>query len=439
MTEQKHLRAPSNGISTGASRQTLSAISVGTIVLAVIWVVFCGFVFWNTPPQNTNAVLIFIGAAILPAALLAVCAVMVEKSRLLQQDTQRLHTAVEALRHSFIEQNQSDGQASFEASISRKLTEIGEEQRKMALIEYINKVQKNSNLYFSTGIDKIVLQASKIFLQTLKAGIKAGKEFVSALNEALEKLGNTLSKKYDETTVEAIKTRVETEILENVDSESAPNFYNIAEIINNVAAGERGRAYEQKLLDVLNSFKIKELTVAKKTANVMGSNDPDIPIKFKNQESNIEVKLSSEEQMGSLTANYDMDTKSFKITKEVDPKINDIINQLLKEKQEDTDNYFKRAVELGGVKSKTGVKLNKKQREKLQDEGLQKKLSGKISTNSTQLLADLENKEGTYYIQMGEKGLFYLGKDILKLGVPKLEGNISLEYRIASGGNADKQ
>ena len=131
MTEQKHLRAPSNGISTGASRQTLSAISVGTIVLAVIWVVFCGFVFWNSPPQNTNAVLIFIGAAILPTALLAVCAVMVEKSRLLQQDTQRLHTAVEALRHSFIEQNQSDGQASFEASISRKLTEIGEEQRKI--------------------------------------------------------------------------------------------------------------------------------------------------------------------------------------------------------------------------------------------------------------------------------------------------------------------
>jgi hypothetical protein len=306
-------------------------------------------------------------------------------------------------------------------------------------IEYINKVQKNSNLYFSTGIDKIVLQASKMFLQTLKAGIKAGKEFVSALNEALERLGNTLSKKYDETTVEAIKTRVETEILENVDSESAPNFYNIAEIINNVAAGERGRAYEQKLLDVLNSFKIKELTVAKKTANVVGSNDPDIPIKFKSQESNIEVKLSSEEQMGSLTANYDMDTKSFKITKKVDPKINDIINQLLKEKQEDTDNYFKRAVELGGVKSKTGVKLNKKQREKLQDEGLQKKLSGKISTNSAELLADLENKEGTYYIQMGEKGLFYLGKDILKLGVPKLEGNISLEYRIASGGNPDKQ
>jgi len=278
-----------------------------------------------------------------------------------------------------------------------------------------------------------------MFLQTLKAGIKAGKEFVSALNEALEKLSSTLSKKYDETTVEAIKTRVETEILENVDSESAPKFYNIAEIINNVAAGERGRAYEQKILDVLNSFKIKELTVAKKTANKVGSNNPDIPIKFKNQESNIEVKLSSEEQMGSLTANYDMDNQNFKVTKEVDPAINDIINELLKEKQKDTDNYFKRAVELGGVKSKTGVKLDKKQRKKLQDEGLQAKLSGRISTNSTQLLADLENKEGTYYIQMGEKGLFYLGKDILKLGVPKLEGNISLEYRIASGGKADKQ
>ena len=306
-------------------------------------------------------------------------------------------------------------------------------------LEYINKLQKNSNLYVSTGIDKIILQASKIFLQILKAGIKAGKEFVNVLNDALEKMGNALSKKYDENIVEAIKARVETEVLENVASKSMPSFYNIAEIINNVAAGERGRAYEQKLLDVLNSFKIKELTVAKKTANAVGSTDPDIPIKFKNQESNIEVKLSSEEQMGSLTVNYDIDNKNFEITKKVNPEVNNIINQLFKNKQKDTDNYFKRAVELGGVTSKTGVKLTKEQRKKLQDEGLSAKLSGKISTNSAQLLADLENKEGTYYIQMGEKGLFYLGKDILNLGVPKLEGNISLEYRIVSGGAADKQ
>jgi hypothetical protein len=131
MSEHKNLQTPSDGLSAPANRQSQNVIVTVTIGLAVIWVIFSGFVFWNNPPMSPEVTLVFIGAAILPASILLICALMVKKSQILQQDAQRLHTAVEALRHSFIEQNQSDGQASFEASISRKLTEIGEEQRKI--------------------------------------------------------------------------------------------------------------------------------------------------------------------------------------------------------------------------------------------------------------------------------------------------------------------
>ena len=131
MTEQNHLRTPSDGIPARGSRQNLNVISAVVIGLALIWVIFCGFVFWNNPPVSTETALVFAGAAILPAAILGICALTMQKLQISQQDAQRLHTAVEALRHSFIEQNKTNDQASLEASVSRKLTEIAEEQRKI--------------------------------------------------------------------------------------------------------------------------------------------------------------------------------------------------------------------------------------------------------------------------------------------------------------------
>lgn len=134
MSEKNHLRTPSDGISKHESRQSLSKFSVSMIAVAILWVIFCSFNFWNNSVQSADGVLILIGAILLPATILGVCAVMVEKSRLLQKETRRLHTAVEALRHSFIEQNKTDVQASYEASVSRKLIEIAEEQRKIQSI-----------------------------------------------------------------------------------------------------------------------------------------------------------------------------------------------------------------------------------------------------------------------------------------------------------------
>ena len=134
MSEQKNLQTPSDGLSASANCQSQNVIVAVTIGLAVIWLIFSGFVFWNNPPVSPEVTLVFIGAAILPASILFICALMVKKSQILQQDAQRLHTVVEALRHSFIEQSKTDSQTSLNASVNRKLAEIAEEQRKIHIL-----------------------------------------------------------------------------------------------------------------------------------------------------------------------------------------------------------------------------------------------------------------------------------------------------------------
>ena len=131
MTEQNHLQTLSDTISTRGGHQNLNAISAVVMGLALMWVAFCGILFWSNPPVSTEAALVYAGAALLPAAILGVCALMVQKFQISQQEVQRLHSAVEELRLSFIEQSKASAQSSLKASISRKLAEITDEQRKI--------------------------------------------------------------------------------------------------------------------------------------------------------------------------------------------------------------------------------------------------------------------------------------------------------------------
>ena len=65
--------------------------------------------------------------------------------------------------------------------------------------------------------------------------------------------------------------------------------------------------------------------------------------------------------------------------------------------------------------------------------------SGELSKLNLQIASDqtvieqLYNKEGVYYIDFGNKGLFHLGEDINGLGVPKLEASVTLYARMTKG------
>ena len=71
------------------------------------------------------------------------------------------------------------------------------------------------------------------------------------------------------------------------------------------------------------------------------------------------------------------------------------------------------------------------------DELKAKGLTNKIATNikmTARFIINHYNKKGVYYIQVGGAGLFYMGKNPLKLDVPELKGEIQVEMRLGFGG-----
>jgi hypothetical protein len=50
-------------------------------------------------------------------------------------------------------------------------------------------------------------------------------------------------------------------------------------------------------------------------------------------------------------------------------------------------------------------------------------------------VADYYASKKTYYIQIGKYGLFYMGKDIAKLGVPEFNPKLRLRIRLKRGGS----
>ena len=54
-------------------------------------------------------------------------------------------------------------------------------------------------------------------------------------------------------------------------------------------------------------------------------------------------------------------------------------------------------------------------------------------------IAKAYNRKGVYYIQIGGLGLFYLGKNPLKLPVPKYDGEVNIEFRLGPSGSKNRK
>lgn len=153
MTSDNKLRVrPAEKLGNGTGARTIAAT---TLVLAVLWVGICSAVILQNPPINSTEILIYVAATALPVAILGVCLIMLNFARALQKDTERLHTTVEALRQSFIEEKATASQAHGQASLIRKLNEIAEEQRKIhTLINALENPKSHSNEQPSKGSRK---------------------------------------------------------------------------------------------------------------------------------------------------------------------------------------------------------------------------------------------------------------------------------------------
>lgn len=217
------------------------------------------------------------------------------------------------------------------------------------------------------------------------------------------------------------------------------SFYEHNQDILNETIGQAGLDYELKVHSAMKSAKIKGLNPGDKPgAGFSNQGAGDIEASYNGKPFNIEIKASAKDQMGGGSFRYDMATETFTPVKELDPEDLDLLMAAAKEKIDDINNYIKAARKIEPVeyhKNINGIplKISVEGREELKKKGLLAKINKNTKT-STNFIIKHYNKKGVYYIQVGGAGLFYMGKDPLKLGVPELKGEIQIEMRLGFSG-----
>ena len=197
-------------------------------------------------------------------------------------------------------------------------------------------------------------------------------------------------------------------------------------------ARNRGIAYEKLVKRVLSASGNKKIKVS-----LIGNDKKlggDILLSFEGVNIPIELKLNDFAQMGSFTISQSENESSFTL-KGIDPATKNIIDDALKSRQPALDKYFEAAQEFADKKGYTiEVKDNvlrapKKVHQYLRAKGFLSNTNLVVKLDQD-IIAKLYNSKGVYYINIGNKGLFALGEDINKLGVPILYSDVNLNIRL---------
>jgi hypothetical protein len=207
----------------------------------------------------------------------------------------------------------------------------------------------------------------------------------------------------------------------------------------NETVGQSGLDYELKVHKAMIAAKVPDLNSGDKPgAGFSNQGAGDIEASYNGKPFNIEIKASSKDQMGGGSFRYDFATKQVTPVTAMDPEDLDLLIAAAKEKTSDLDNYIKAARQLEPRefhKSISGVpiKVSKDGRDILKKKGLLAKINKNVKTG-VGFIVKHYNKKGVFYINIGGAGLFYMGKNPLKLDVPPLKAEIQIEMRLGFGG-----
>jgi len=123
------------GIYDKGSASTITGIEIAAVVLSCIWVLVCliFFVFGQQPAtpegQGGQRFLTTMLVVFMPIAMIWVAVTAARASRIMREESQRLQTAIDAIRHAYLSQQQG-GRITSEPSVNRKLDEIAAATRK---------------------------------------------------------------------------------------------------------------------------------------------------------------------------------------------------------------------------------------------------------------------------------------------------------------------
>lgn len=206
------------------------------------------------------------------------------------------------------------------------------------------------------------------------------------------------------------------------------------------SVGQGGLDYELKVFNAVKAANIPKLNPGDKptTAGFSNQGAGDLEASYQGKPFNIEIKASAKDQMGGGSFQYDFATKQFTPVKDMDPEDLDLLMAAAKEKTTALDNYIKAARKLEPVEyhkniSGVPIKVSKEGRNELKKAGLLKDINKNVKTG-VRFITRHYNKKGVYYIQIGGAGLFYMGKNPLKLPIPELKAEIQIEMRLGFGG-----
>ena len=130
------VRPTSLGIYDRPRPEAISGIEIVALTLSAVWLLGAIFFFvvlggggTGSDAEESLRFLMTMLAVFLPVAMIWVAATAAKASRVVREESRRLQAAIDAIRHSYLSQQQS-GHLRAEASVARKLDEIAAAARK---------------------------------------------------------------------------------------------------------------------------------------------------------------------------------------------------------------------------------------------------------------------------------------------------------------------
>ena len=137
-TGAAHTRPTPLGIYDRPKTQAISGIEITAIAISALWLLGAGLFFLLLPDEAETGgdgaaplrFMMTIMAIFMPIGMVWVAASAARASKVMREESQRLQTALDAIRHSYIAQSQNAATGVEPASVAKKLDEIAAATRK---------------------------------------------------------------------------------------------------------------------------------------------------------------------------------------------------------------------------------------------------------------------------------------------------------------------
>ena len=138
MPETPETRPTPLGIYDRADKSRVTGIEIIALALSLVWLIGVAVFFitlesdttsTGSPSMDSLRFLMTMLAIFMPVAMIWVAATATRASRVMREESKRLQTAIDAIRHSYVAQSQGRNSSS-DLSVTKKLNEIAAAQRK---------------------------------------------------------------------------------------------------------------------------------------------------------------------------------------------------------------------------------------------------------------------------------------------------------------------